>query len=69
MVLINQKIQKIYQLCKEYDDSKLAIDDYKICFVLRKGICRKEFGEHLDKLRSESIKKKRELINAVKELD
>ena len=34
-----------------------------------KGICRKEFGEHLDKLRSESIKKKRELINAVKELD
>ena len=69
MVLSNDKIQKIYQLCKEYRDSLLAIAGYKLGFILHKGGSRKEFTEHLNKLRAESIKKKRELINAVKELD
>lgn len=67
--LRNNKVHKVYQLCKEYRDSLLAIDGYKLGFILHKGGSRKEFTEHLNKLRAESIKKKRELIKSIKELD
>ena len=73
MSLINTKVQKtevqkIYELCKKYDDSLRTIEDYKICFALHKGGNRKEFTERLNKLRAESIEKKRKLIESIKNL-
>lgn len=67
--LINNKVQKVCQLCKEYDNSLQAIEDYRMCFVPGEDGNQREFEKNLDKLREESIKKKRELKKAVTNLD
>lgn len=63
------KVQKVYQLCKEYKNSLLAVENYKMYLTMEKGSNQNEFVEHLDKLRTEEIKKKRELKEAITNLD
>lgn len=66
MTLRNNQVQKVCQLCKEYNNSSLAVENYKMCFT---GDNRNEFVEHLDELRAKAIEKKHELIKTVKNLD
>ena len=66
MTLRNNQVQKVCQLCKEYNNSSLAVENYKMCFTEDN---RNEFVEHLDKLRAKAIEKKHELIKTVKNLD